>query len=285
MSKFMITGFSDEISPDFKVQLEEVKKLGIAYIEIRGVNGKNISDHSLEEVKKIKNQMDDQDVSVSAIGSPIGKIKITDDFDPHFEKFKHTIEIAKLLNTKYIRLFSFFMESDSCHQHRDEVIKRLKTMVNYAEREDMILLHENEKDIYGDTPQRCLDLYKAMDSNSFQLIFDPANFVQCKINAYPEAFDLLKDHVIYYHIKDAMMETGQVVPSGHGDGHLQEMISELNHRDYVGFLSLEPHLGDFVGFSDLEGDVDVPEFTETSDASKFQLSYTSLMTIIDSLEK
>lgn len=285
MNKFIITGFADEISPDFQVQLEEVTRLGIAYIEIRGVNGKNISDHTIEEVKAIKEQMDTKQIGVSAIGSPIGKINIKDDFPEHFGKFKHTIEIAKLLNTKYIRMFSFFMDEGTWEENRLEVMSRMKAMINYAEEEGVILLHENEKDIYGDTPERCLDLFESMNSPSFQLIFDPANFVQCHVNTYPEAFDLLKDYVTYYHIKDAIMETGKVVPSGLGDGHLKEIISSIKERGYEGFLSLEPHLGDFVGFSDLEGDDDSHKFKEASDASKFELSYTSLMTIINSLEE
>mgnify|MGYP001815148295 CR=1 FL=1 len=120
-----------------------------------------------------------------------------------------------------------------------------------------------------------------MDSDHFKLIFDPANYVQCKVDTYPEAFDALKDKVIYYHIKDALMETGQVVPSGKGDGHIRDIIGQLKKSQYEGFLSLEPHLGDFVGFSDLEGDGDIPEFEEASDAGKFELAYTSLMEIIE----
>ena len=285
MNKFTITGFSDEISPDFQVQLEEVTRLGIAYIEIRGVNGKNISEHTLEEVIEIKRQMEAKQVGVSAIGSPIGKINIKDDFPDHFKKFKHTVDIAKILNTKYIRLFSFFMDEGTWEVNRLEVMSRMKAMVKYAEEEGIILLHENEKEIYGDTPERCLDLFESMNSPSFQLIFDPANFVQCQVSTYPEAFDILKDYVTYYHIKDAIMETGEVVPSGLGDGHLKEIISSIKDRAYEGFLSLEPHLGDFVGFSDLEGDDDSHKFSEASDASKFELSYTSLMTIINSLEE
>lgn len=281
MSQFILSGFSDEISADFEVQLNEMANLGIAYIEIRGVNGKSVVEHSIEEMDVIKNQMATKGIQVSAIGSPIGKIQITDDFEPHFKLFQHTIEIAKKLGTSYIRMFSFFMEAGSAAGHRDEVLRRLKLMVEVAEQEGITLLHENEKDIYGDTPERCLDLYRSMNSNNFKLIFDPANFIQCGVKAYPDAFDLLKEHVSYYHIKDAIMATGKVVPAGKGDGHIAEIIQALNARAYEGFLSLEPHLGAFIGFSDLEGDSHVPEIKETSDMSKFTLAYDSLMTIIN----
>lgn len=280
MYQFIMSGFSDEISPDFQEQLQEVKRLGIAYIEIRGVNGKNITDHSIEEVLEVKDQMKEAGVQVSAIGSPIGKIQITDAFEPHFDKFKHTIEIAKVLGTKYIRMFSFFMPDGTQESHRDEVVNRLAKLVAYAEEQDIILLHENEKDIYGDTPKRCLDLYETMNSSAFKLIFDPANYVQCGVKTYPEAFNLLKECVIYYHIKDAQASDSKVVPSGFGDGHIQEIITELKANDYKGFLSLEPHLGNFVGFSDLEGEQDNNEFMEASDSTKFELAYKSLTKII-----
>lgn len=280
MNNFIISGFSDEIAADFQTQLKEMKALDISYIEIRGVNGKNITDHTLEEVKQIKKALDDASIQVSAIGSPIGKIHIEDDFEPHFELFKHTIEIARLLNTKYIRFFSFFMEASDAQKYRDEVMNRMSRFIEYVKGTDMMLLHENEKDIYGDTPERCLDLIRSLSSPNLKLIFDPANYIQCHVETYPHAFHLLKDEVIYYHIKDAIAKTGEVVPSGYGDGQIKAIIKELYARNYKGFLSIEPHLGNFEGFEQLAGDKGVPEFKEKSDVSKFQLAATSLREII-----
>lgn len=283
MSEFIITGFSDEIDADFGIQLKEVKKLGIAYIEMRGLNGKNVVDFTIEEMKVIKEQMDHAGIKVSAIGSPIGKIHINDDFEPHFKTFKHTIQLAEVLETNYIRLFSFFIDEGTAEIHRDEVMRRMTAMKDYVEGSDIILLHENEKDIYGDTAERCLDLYKTLDSPNVKLIFDPANFVQCGVKTYPHAFELLKDHVIYYHIKDALIGSGEVVPAGYGDGHIHELMAAINQRGYEGFLSLEPHLGDFLGFSALEGAGDAPEFKEKSGPGKFKLAYDSLMKITSAL--
>lgn len=283
MSEFVISGFSDEISPDFTVQLEEVKRLGIAYIEMRGVNGKNVVEHSVDEMKHIKKQMDQAGIKVSALGSPIGKINITDDFEPHFELFKHTIALAKVLETKYIRLFSFFVEEGRADAHEEEVMKRMKAFCDYVEDTAIILLHENEKDIYGDTAARCLKLHDTMNTEHLKLIFDPANFVQCGEETYPYAFNLLKDQVVYMHIKDAKSVDGEVVPSGYGDGHLPEILDQLHLNGYKGFLSLEPHLGEFVGFSALENVGDNPTFNEKSDASKFELAYKSLMKVLNPL--
>ncbi len=279
MSTFTLTGFSDEISPDFSEQLKQINKLGIGYIEIRGVNGRNITDHSLDEVKKLKQELDGAGIKVSAVGSPLGKIKIDDPFEPHFELFKHTVEIAKILDTKYIRLFSYFLDADDADKYRAEVMNRTKTFCDYVADTEIILLHENEKGIYGDTAERCLELYKTMNSPNFKLIFDPANFVQCGVETFPHAFNLLKNYVVYIHIKDAVAKDGKVVPSGFGDGHIKEIIAKLNKRGYEGFLSLEPHLGHFEGFDDLEGENSL-EFEEKSDAGKFKLASDSLKKII-----
>ena len=274
MCKFILSGFSDEISNDFDIQLKKIKEMKISYIEIRVCNGRNIVEHSINEVKELKAKLDEMGIGVSAIGSPIGKIKIDDDFKPHFELFKHTVDIAKVLNTKFIRIFSFYIEHGHIDENRDEVMSRLDRFKDYVDGTDIILLHENENRIYGDTPDRCFDIVKTMNSENFKLIFDPANFVQCGVVTYPDAYNMIKDHVIYFHIKDAIMESGEVVPSGAGDGHIREIIKELADKNYQGFLSLEPHLDNFSGFLKIkEGDVE-------GKAAKFRLAKDSLCSIV-----
>ena len=190
MSRFILSAFADEIDPRLDVQMDVLEQHGISYIETRGVGGKNITEYSPEEVREIKKQLDDRGFRISAIGSPIGKIGITDDFGPHMESFKRTLEIAKILETRYIRMFSFYIpEGDKPEKYRDEVMDRWRQFLEAAEGTGIMLLHENEKGIYGDTPQRCLDLVKAMDSANLKLIFDPANFVQCDVVTYPEAMN------------------------------------------------------------------------------------------------
>ena len=245
MSKFILSAFADEIADDLKTQMDVLEKHGVKYIEMRGVNGKNLVDHSLEEVAELKKELDKRGFKLSSVGSPIGKIHITDDFEPHLEKFKHTIEIAKLLETKYVRMFSFFIpEGENPDSYRAEVMRRWSEFVKAAEGSGLILLHENEKEIYGDTAERCLDILETLNRSNVKAVFDPANFVQCDVKTYPEAFNLLKEHVVYMHIKDALYNDHSVVPAGKGDGKLKEILSALHNQNFEGFLSLEPHLND-----------------------------------------
>lgn len=254
MLKYTLTGFADEISPDLNLQMDVLDDLDVHYIEARGVDGKNLCDYTLEEAAVIKQRLDARGIRLSAIGSPIGKIEITDPFEPHFEKFCHVCDLAKLFETPTIRMFSFYIpEGDDPASHRDEVLRRLKIMVEEAKKRGIVLQHENEKRIYGDTPERCLDLMKELYCENFKATFDPANFVQCGVKPYPHAYELLKPYISYMHIKDAHLSDGVVTVAGRGDGGVKEILQALSDADFEGFLSVEPHLTNFVGFADLEG--------------------------------
>lgn len=257
MRPIAISGFSDEICADFNGQLDYINQLGISHIEIRGVDGKNISDLTDEEVSGVKELLALHSVKVSSIGSPIGKIGIKEDFEEHFDKFKRVVEISKALDTPYIRMFSFFIpEGEKPENYRQEVLSRLKKLVNYARHEGVILLHENEKDIYGDTAQRCLDIMNQLNCDNFKAVFDFANFVQVGENTL-NAYMALRPFIEYVHIKDAIGR--DVVPAGMGDGNVKEILAFLQLNNYGGYLSLEPHLSGFEGFSSLEkGDSEKP---------------------------
>lgn len=254
MAQFVLSGFADEIDPSLDVQLSELGKLDIGYVELRGVDGRNISEYSPEEARGIKKKLDSAGVCVSAIGSPIGKFGIGDDMDAHLALFRNMLEVAKVLETAYIRVFSFFIpKGDEPASHRDEVLRRMQLLVDAAKGTGITLLHENEKDIYGDMADRCLDIIESIGSDKLRVTFDPANFVQCGEETYPRAYEMLRPYITYMHIKDALTD-GSVVPAGHGEGHVADIIRELGKAGYIGFLSLEPHLGNFTGFAALELD-------------------------------
>lgn len=279
MDNFTISGFSDEIDSDIDVQFDVITKLGINYFEVRGVNGKNVSELTDEEAVKLSEKMKEYGVFVSSIGSPIGKISITDDFESHFETFKRVVKIAKILGTKNIRIFSFYIPYETGYDaYRNEVILRLNKLKKYAHENDMMLLHENEKGIYGDVPERCLDLAKELCDENFSLVFDPANFVQCGVETI-EAFNMLKPYITYVHIKDAD-DKGINVPAGYGKGNIEYILSELKKDGYEGFLSLEPHLAGFSGFANLEKDSGIT-LAKGNNKDKYKEAYKSLKAILE----
>lgn len=246
-----ISGFADELGESLEQQIQGFQRLGITHMEIRGVNGKNLVEYSSEEVKKFKEELDLGGIRVSSIGSPIGKIRITDPFEPHFELFRHTVEIAGIMETRYIRMFSFYMpEGEDPAGYREEVMRRLAYMAEYAAEKGVVLLHENEKGIYGDTAPRCLEIMERFYGESFRAVFDFANFVQCGQDTW-EAYEMLKPYIAYVHIKDALAKDRTVTPAGYGDGNVEKILGMLKNCGYRGFLSLEPHLDEFSRFGQL----------------------------------
>lgn len=280
MSKFIFSGFADEISPDFDEQLKCLNELNIKYLELRGAYGKNVSEFSDEMLNRLSEKLEKNGIGVSAIGSPVGKYEITEDYGIQLERFGRIIAVAKKMKTRYIRIFSYFMKPCDFEKYKGEVIRRLSGFVKIAEKEDIILLHENEKDIFGETAENCKYIFDNIKSPNLKGIFDPANFVQCGVDTL-RAFGLLKEHIVYMHIKDALAN-GEVVPAGMGVGHLPEIIKRLNENGYEGFVSLEPHLGFFNGLDGLEqGEI---KQKSASDADKFKLAYRKTEKIIRSVQ-
>lgn len=278
-----ISGFSDEISSDVTVQFETLNRLGIKYFEPRGIDGKNISELNDEEVEKLKRKMNDFGISASSIGSPVGKIKLTDDFEKHFELFKRIVKTAKMLDTKYIRIFSFYHDGDEwTEKEKEQVFAQLRQMIAYAKENDIILLHENEKDIYGDTKERCLEIMQELYCDNFKAVFDPANFVQCGQDT-KKCYAVLRDYIEYMHIKDAKLSDGSVVPAGSGDGNIGYILDNLFACGYDGFLSLEPHLGSFEGLASLEID-DKMENLPKGGEGTFTLAYNELKAILNNIK-
>jgi len=280
LKNITITGFADEIAMDLPDQVKLLKELGIDYLEFRSANGKNISNYTLEEAKVVYRYLKDEGIKISAIGSPIGKIKITEDFREHFENYKRIVEIAKLFDTPNIRMFSFYIpEGEEPALYREEVFERIERLIEYAKDSGILLLHENEKDIYGDVTSRVFELFQRFYGDNFKGIFDFANFVQCKQDTL-KAYEILEPYIAYIHIKDADLLTGEVRPAGKGDGNVAEILNRLDQKKYSGFLSLEPHLVEFDGLKALEKNPLKRAITSREEA--FTLAYASLKVILDS---
>ncbi|MCM3038386.1 sugar phosphate isomerase/epimerase [Paenibacillus motobuensis] len=279
-SEFTLTGFADEIDENFVTQLQGLSSLNIRFIEIRGVNGKNISTLSPPEIREVQNRLEDYGIRVSSIGSPIGKITLQDDFGIHLDMAKRIFETARTLNSPFVRIFSFYIPQGSdAALYRNEVMERIGAILEAAKGSGLTILHENEKEIYGDIPERCLELLETFDSPHFACAFDPANFVQCSSESYP-AYEMLKPYIKYVHIKDALAEDGRNVPAGMGAGRIEEVLQDLKANGYNGFLSLEPHLGSFTGLHELEN-TSLSDTLEASGLHSFRLAHSSLLHILN----
>jgi sugar phosphate isomerase/epimerase len=251
-----LSGFIDEISADPTEQVKVAAALGLRYAEIRSAWDINVLDLSDEQIADLQGVLLTRRLDVSSIGSPIGKIFIDEDFEPHLARMRHAADVAQRLRAPYIRVFSFFMRPGSDPAaHRDEVLRRMRALADVAEQSGVILLHENEKEIYGDVPERCLDIVESVGSANLRVTWDPANFVQVGVRPWTDAFTMLRPHLEYMQIKDALLIDQTVVPAGEGDGELVETLRALRDDGFDGFFSLEPHLANsnaLGGFSGAE---------------------------------
>ncbi len=249
MEQLKIYAFADEASPEIDGQILAMKRNALNGLEIRNVDGTNISDITLEKAQEVKKKMDDNGLKIWSLGSPIGKIEIVQGgFEEHIEKLRHTIEIAKVLGAENIRMFSFFMPKDeNPDAYRAEVLDRLGKLCEVAKGSGVTLCHENEKGIYGDNAVRCQDLFKNLPD--LKGVFDPANFVQCAQDTL-QAWDMLHPYIKYLHIKDSLAD-GSIVPAGKGDGNMDAIIRAYRAQG-GNVLTLEPHLAVFDGLAGLE---------------------------------
>jgi sugar phosphate isomerase/epimerase len=249
-----LSGFIDEISDDFSLQCKIASGLGLRYVEVRSAWGTNILDLDSDQVSKLQETLATYGLKVSSIGSPIGKISIDDEFPPHLERMRHAVEVAETLEAPYIRIFSFFIpEGTDPDSRREEVLSRMSALAEAAADSDVILAHENEKEIYGDIPRRCLDIVTSVSSPKLQLAWDPANFVQVGVRPFTEGYAMLRPHVGCIQIKDALLADATVVVAGAGDGEVVETIRALRADGFDGFFSLEPHLGEYTAYGALSG--------------------------------
>ena len=253
MAKLTLSAFADEYSSDFTTQLKALNDFNIGYIEVRGVDGKNVSTLTKQEVLVAKTKLNDYGVKASSIGSPLGKIKLNEDLNAHLETAKRVFETANELGAKNIRMFSFYMPdgktADDCET---EVIDAVGKMLNVAKDFGVTLCHENEAKIYGESPAKCkklLDTFKG----ELKCVFDMGNFVLDGFKPYPDAYKLLFDYIEYFHIKDSLY-AGAIVPPGKGEAQIKNILDDykLNGKKDT-FITLEPHLQTFDGLNALVG--------------------------------
>ena len=251
-AEFILSAFGDEIADDLATQLDVLTSEGVRHLELRGAWGKNVLALDRAELARARSLLDERGCGVSAIGSPIGKSELNQPRSFELDRLDTATAACEALGTRNIRIFSFFVAHGQAAEHREEVLARLGALAERAGQLGVNLLHENEKEIYGDTGERCRDILEQINSPALRMAFDPANFVQCGVRPMAEAWPLLVDYVTHVHIKDAVFADGGVRPAGQGDGDVPLLLQTLEQRGYQGFLVLEPHLkvaGPSGGFS------------------------------------
>jgi 3-dehydroshikimate dehydratase len=238
---FILSAFADEISPDPQEQVDVLRRCGVRHIELRSIHKTNVLDLTDLQVQEFKSLLDRHGFGLSAIGSPIGKVKIDQARQPHRKRFERALELCKVFGTPNLRVFSYYKPEDTTwEQWRDEVLARMGEKVRLAEKAGVRLVHENEHAIYGDSPDRVVDLLQSINSPAFRAVYDAANYVFCGYDPW-EGWQKTKGWTAHFHIKDWIAGARHGSLAGEGQGRLPEAMADAA-ATYDGFATLEPHL-------------------------------------------
>ena len=278
--KIILSAFSDEYAVSFDEQLSAMKRLGISHIELRIVNGKGVADLTDADFKYVKEKLCEYGISVSAIGSPIGKIRLDGDIEGHMLAAERLASFARELGTDKMRIFSFYApEGRDITEFKSEVISLLDRLISIADKHGVTLCHENEAKIYGDTPERCLELLEHFGGR-LGCVFDMGNFALDGIDSL-RAYAMLRPYVKYFHVKDSL-SAGAIVPPGCGEANIAEILRR--HAEAASepfFITLEPHLQTFGGLHALtDRGFDNPYKFENT-AVAFETALTRLKEILE----
>ena len=265
-----LSAFADEAGMSMQEQIQALKRNNIPYIELRWIDDQNVAYLSLEDAKRYQDIFEQNGIQVWSIGSPIGKIKITDDFEEHKNVLRHTCKVAKIFNCNRIRIFSFF----EAYQSEQLVYDYLREMVEIAREEQVELYHENEKFIFGDKVERVLRIMQNV--KGLKYVYDPANYIEVGEDA-DYSLNALHNQTDYFHIKDVISETGEIVPAGYGDGKIDKIVRQIDD-DKV--LSIEPHLAIFKGYAEIDGTEMKNKFKFNTNTEAFDAAVKALKDVL-----
>ena len=265
-----LCAFADESDSSLLGQIDALKRNGISLLEIRVVDGENIFNVSLEKAQEIYKTLTENNIKVWSIGSPVGKVFMEADFEEYLPKVERLFKIANILHTDKIRIFSFF----NAYDKKEEVFNRLQRMVDLAKSYGVELYHENEKDIYGDSVERTVEILDNV--KGIKCIYDPANFIQYGATA-EYSLSALHHRADYFHIKDVVAETGELVPAGEGSGNIDKLVADIT-IDTV--LTLEPHLAIFEGYKSIDNTEMKNKYVFNSNKEAFDCAVNSLKKVL-----
>ena len=265
-----LCAFSDEAGNSLKEQVEALKRNNISLMELRSIDKKNVADFTIDEAQKYQEELEKEGISVWSIGSPIGKVNIDVDFNEYLKKVEHVCKLANVFKTDKIRMFSFF----KAFEQDKKVFEYLREMIKIANKYNVTLYHENEKDIYGDIAARVESIMNNVDGLKY--IYDPANYLQCNEKAI-DTLNKFHSRTDYFHIKDVIVETGQLVPAGYGDGMIEELLIRINDDKT---LTLEPHLTVFDAYKSIDNSEMKHKFTYKDSNEAFDAAVNSLKSLL-----
>ncbi len=282
MPEVLLSAFADEAALDKTAdqQFSALAALGLQFLSIRfvdmGQGVQNVLQLSPPDLQRLRQRLADYDLRIASIGSPIGKVKITDIEDGTDNRFipfpdylrgelSAALRAAEALDTRLIRGFSFYHPRSTDHApFLAQAVDQLGQIVERCDHEGLTFGLEVEANLIGHTGGILAELHRQIDHPGLVLVFDGANLVTQGFTATQilAQFAEMLPGLGWLHIKDYLSSANaagspgsyvdeaaldQFVPcdqgsTGHADvlvalrDHLPELQQRMAARGVPGFF-------------------------------------------------
>ena len=261
-----LTGFADEASSSFDVQLKATRELRWHFIESRVIDGKNLSSLSEPEFDAVCEKLAANDIRINCFGSSVANWKCHPRSDEHFQASRETLLKAiprmKKLGIGIIRGMSFLVpdnEKPDSPELEKIIFDKVRELCKICEDNGIIYGHENCMNYGGLSYKHTLKMLEKVNNPALKLIFDTGNPVfnprflgepPYPMQSAWEFYRNVREHIVYVHIKDgtAIPQEGKFRPdcdfcfAGDGCGDVRAIVTDLLKTGYDGGFSIEPHI-------------------------------------------
>lgn len=237
---------TDEVSSHLDEALDWCVEQNLKHVEIRMVDGVNIMNLTEQQVEKLYHKVTERGLFVSAISSPLFKCLLDQhrpldtgdqfgveelDVEAHQQMVHTAIRYAQILQTNFIRVFSFWREENP-QRHKDEIVQHLSRAAAVAKQAGVVLLLENEHSCNGGYATEVAELVRAVNSPTLQVLWDPGNEERWS-PSYPEGYEQVKEFVKHFHLKHWYVAKGKEP--------LISQLEALRQDRYDGLYVIETH--------------------------------------------
>ena len=286
-ASILLTGFADEAANEKTIdqQFAALAALGLRYLSIRFIDAgqgiKNVMGLTDGEIDFVISKLAEYGLSISSLGSPIGKVRLCDvedgtttpyrPFDEYLEtEVVRACDLANRFETKLVRGFSFYHPVGSdLSEHFPQAVDQVGKIADRCRTEGLVFGLEVEANLIGQSGQSLAKMHKAIGNDSLVTIFDGGNLAMQGYSTAEifEEYVAMKPSLGWLHIKDyaAPQPVGRVdhvdeesikhfVPADVGDsGHLAIMKDFAEYLPTVDarmkalgvpgvFVDMEPHV-------------------------------------------
>lgn len=250
----------DELSTDLQKALLMIKEVGLKWIELRTVNNRNIAQLTIEEAREFKRILEENNLQVCAISSPLLKcffpgeedsVPVGDQFGFHINDYSthltivdHLMDIGEIFGTSLLRVFTFWKAAPTTQSKIDEIADLMIPLVNKACNRGFTLCIENEPYCYVQKGSELHSLLNRVNSDNVRALWDPGN-AKLVGETEEEGYENIRDMIAHVHLKDFRYVKNEVefTLPGTGEVDIALVINLLAQSDYKGFVSLEPCRG------------------------------------------